>query len=83
MSIQDKRRELFEAGINIRTRMRNEHGDYVLGEVRDRWDGFNAALDAVVIQLPVDLSLSASDDPWYVRDLCKYAIESAGLRVKK
>lgn len=50
--VEKKRRELFEAGINIRTRTRNEHGDYVLGEIRDMWAGFNAALDAVEIWLP-------------------------------
>ena len=51
-SVESTRRELFEAGINIRTRTRNEHGDYVLGEIRDMWSGFNLALDSIEIDLP-------------------------------
>lgn len=39
-------------------------------------------LEAREVVLPCDRSLSASDDPWYVRNICKDAIEAAGIKVK-
>ncbi|MFK4135942.1 hypothetical protein ACI2KR_27210 [Pseudomonas luteola] len=35
-------RDDFEAGLNPRARIRNEHGDYVLPSVQDRWSGWLA-----------------------------------------
>lgn len=47
------------------------------------WYGWQASRAALVVELPDSRSLSASDDPWSVRDWCKGAIESAGVRVKE
>lgn len=38
----DGEREAFEAGINPHCRKRNEHGDYVVPEIQDRWEGWQA-----------------------------------------
>jgi hypothetical protein len=38
----DGERGAFEAGINPHCRKRNEHGDYVVPEIQDRWDGWQA-----------------------------------------
>lgn len=38
----DGEREAFEAGINPHCSKRNEHGDYVVPEIQDRWDGWQA-----------------------------------------
>lgn len=96
-SVEDTRRELFEAGINIRTLTRNEHGDYVLGEIRDMWSGFNLALDTVEIELPPqDISHYGGPDSEYgpsyeqvegagynhgISD-CRLSIESLNLGLK-
>ena len=40
--MNNQEREAFEAGINPHCRKRNEHGDYVVPEIQDRWDGFQA-----------------------------------------
>lgn len=38
----EQERQAFEAGINPHCRKRNEHGDYVVPEIQDRWDGWQA-----------------------------------------
>jgi chloramphenicol O-acetyltransferase len=87
-TVEEVRRELFEAGINIRTRTRNEHGDYVLGEIRDMWAGFSAALDAVEIQLPSERKIrhmpTPDENQSYNEALenCRDAIEQTGLGLK-
>ena len=48
-------------------------------QMRNVWLASRAEL---VVELPSDRSLSASDDPWSVRDWCKHAIETAGVGVK-
>ncbi|BAR92341.1 hypothetical protein [Stutzerimonas frequens] len=37
----------------------------------------------LVVELPGDRELSASDDPWGVRDWCGNAIEAAGAKWRK
>ncbi|MBL4833603.1 MAG: hypothetical protein JKY26_06465 [Pseudomonas sp.] len=37
----------------------------------------NVSLDTLLAALPSENSLSASDDPWYVLDLCRRAIADA------
>lgn len=88
-SIEQKRRELFEASLH---RDWDEHlvfldrdGDgYVFGDINSAWWAFNAALDAVEIDLPEKwgeytesgfAACSAIDD-------CRDAIESTGLGLK-
>lgn len=39
---KDLERAAFEAGINPHCRRRNEHGDYVIPEIQDRWNGWQA-----------------------------------------
>lgn len=88
MSIEEKRRKAFEAAYPAPKGVRwdAEHGQY-----RGDWPAdqlyfeklkvWNAALDSVVVELPTDRSMTALDDPWYVRDMCQDAIEAAGLKV--
>ena len=51
------------------------------GDMSVAWWGWQASREAVVIELPCDRSFSASDDPWFVREQCKGAIEDQGLKV--
>lgn len=81
-TVEEVRRELFEAGINIRTRTRNEHGDYVLGEIRDMWAGFSAALDAVEIQLPELAEGFADHVNEHAQTVFLDAIEQTGLGLR-
>jgi hypothetical protein len=39
---KDVERAAFEAGINPHCRRRNEHGDYAIPEIQDRWNGWQA-----------------------------------------
>lgn len=86
--IEKKRREVFEAQLvsahpGAATLLyRGKNGKYVNGYVQSRFDGFNAALDAVEIELPHDRSLSASDDPWQVKEWCAEAITATGLGLR-
>ena len=96
-SVEQARRELFESwyaadmrkctGFITTTsdigRRRGAKGDYAdYPCMHGKWLGFNGALDAVLIELPSDRSLSASDDPWYVLEQCRAAIEQTGLGIK-
>lgn len=57
------------------------NGDYRNQHVQRYWLGWKASREAVVVELPCDRSFSASDDPWFVREQCKGAIEDQGLKV--
>ena len=87
--IQQARRAAFESSLETRNRQRAESGFDVLKpeEVRLMWWAFNAALDAVEIELP---QLAAS---WYESEkqlksatqaveFCRTAIESTILGIK-
>lgn len=97
MSIEERRREAFEAWMSgqlkldsrVPQEMRDDifrletgYGQYENGKIQIAWASWNAAMGSVEIELPCDRSISASDDPWYMRDLCKDAIEACGLKVK-
>ncbi len=90
--VEKKRRELFEAhlkqshpddyaedGDRI---FKREGAGYDWHWVNEFWLCFNAALDAVEIELPHDRSLSASDDPWQVKEWCAEAITATGLGLR-
>lgn len=91
-TVEEVRRELFEA--HIKTANPDDYaqdGDrlfqwngasYAWTWVNWDWLLWNAALDAVEIQLPSERSLSASDDPWSVREWCIGAIEQTGLGLR-
>lgn len=95
MSIQDKRREAFEdwyaKQFNIETgrtldpkefeRLRGDEGNYRrYPSLRGKWEGWNAALDSVEIELP-GLFIQQPEKLYPTRWLLD-AIESAGLKVK-
>jgi hypothetical protein len=77
----------FKAGINIRTRTRNEHGEYILGEIRDMWSGFNLALDSIEIDLPNKRPISNGGGLYEVArngtiNGCSLLIEALNLGLK-
>lgn len=86
--IQQARRELFEAWT------KSEHGDLTRrqdGEYFDdlthgAWLGFNAALDCVVIELPLGAPgyMSDTEESCFMHGVsyCRAAIESTDLGVK-
>lgn len=93
MSIEQKRRELFERAYSKLDQQAAEHllfirddGQYGYHTTRTAWACFNSALDAVEIELPkriVDWSTDSWGDGFNVsRDRCKEAIESTGLGIK-
>lgn len=61
----------------------HETGGYYADGADLAWSAWQASRAALAVELPDSRSLSASDDPWSVRDWCKDAIESAGVRVKE
>ncbi|WP_313328365.1 hypothetical protein [Pseudomonas qingdaonensis] len=61
---------------------KGEDGEYLNYAAQCYWLFWQASREAVVIELPCDRSFSASDDPWFVREQCKGAIEDQGLKVK-
>ncbi len=83
--VEKKRRELFEGIMSqkysaaIGWHERDENG-YLMATIRDQWTGFNAALDAVLIELPDACSLP--DDAWVARDQCAAAITATGLGLR-
>lgn len=86
MSIEEKRREGFEAfciseagGYCEEHLERDEHGQYTI--LWEYWGLWNAALDSVVIQLPEPWTEAFMKSESMLQD-CKFAIESAGLKVK-
>lgn len=85
MTVEEKRRELFERDIHAQASRRNEVGDYVLPSIQDRWAGFNAALDAIEIELPSGFTHhTGADYTAYVMDADQVveAIESLNLGIK-
>ena len=82
MTIEEKRRELFEKCL---TKSWPKHlvdfmhdGDrYVFSDINSAWQGFNAALDAVEIELPCSAETGGEGI-----DACRAAIESTGLGLK-
>lgn len=92
MTTEEKRRELFEAWF---TKTYTAHklsprqtncgiltDGYADSRVDLCWKGFNAALDAVVIELPNEVSHVTSIPFEEGRDAVLAAIESTGLGIK-
>lgn len=92
MTIEQKRRELFEDVFSMEANlaMSADHpGEYQADFVRHYWYAFNAALDAVVIELPTVDRPSHAGTEWIqvaAQDEYKHrvtaAIESTGLGLK-
>lgn len=100
--VEQKRRELFEAWLPSHywlgeMEIARDGDDYAHEEVQVAWEVFNAALDAVVIELPErDTSSAGGPDSEmgpsyeqvegcgynYALDDCRAAIESTGLGIK-
>lgn len=88
MTIEQKRRELFEAWYAKRYGSR-EHSAWAHAEFCDSWEAWNAAIDAVVIQLPTVDRPSHAGTEWIqvaAQDEYKHrvtaAIESTALGLK-
>lgn len=85
--VEKKRRELFEEIMSqkysaaIGWHERDENG-YLMAIIRSQWDLFNAALDAVEIDLVDPGTLSASDSPWEILEHCREAITDTGLGLR-
>lgn len=87
---QQARRAAFEADFKIRRKstfpeieLSRDSGDgYKYNPAQSDWEAWNAALDSIMIELPADRSLSASDDPWYVVEQCRHAIRAAGVKTR-
>ena len=106
MSIEEKRREKFEAWyakqFNIETgraldpaeleRLRGEEGNYRgHPSLRGKWEGWNAALDSVVIDMPSFREVRMGRPQEVTQydsgvnhgiEICTDAIEACGLKVK-
>jgi hypothetical protein len=84
--VNETRRAKFEvwARSNDFALCRLKDGGYSNAMAFWSWIAFNAALDAVEIELPDEGDISASDSPWDMRRDCRAAIESTnlGLRIK-
>ena len=82
MTIEEKRRKLFEAWMGEQglesewEPLRNCYKDF---PAHFAWQAFNVALDAVVIELPFVIDYTGSD--LAIED-CRAAIESTGLGLK-
>lgn len=83
--VEQKRREMFEAwadgqGYDLQ---RNDLVFYEHGATRCAWSGFQAACDAVVIELPESwVPTDAQERGWEMIGKFRAAIEAAGLKVK-
>lgn len=61
----------------------SDRGKYVAENMAAvAWLAWQASRAALVVELPDDASIAASDDPWSVRDWCMDAVEAAGVTVK-
>lgn len=86
----DKMREEFEAwrlakfcgGEERLKKCSNAPDVYYYTSEQAAWQAWQASRAALAVELPDSRSLSASGDPWSVRDWCKGAIEAAGVKVK-
>ena len=83
MTIEEKRRELFDAWASkLRlSRLNRGHDEYTSWELTLMNLAFNAALDAVVIELP-DCDPGEVIPYGLAVDDCRTAIESTGLGLK-
>src|SRR4030067_3876568 len=93
MTIEQKRRELFEAwwadckGKGYAP-LRYKGGQYVSDAALWSWIGFNAALDAVAIQMPKECDVEEWSESLitlhegYSAEAVRAAIEYTGLRLK-
>lgn len=84
MSIEEKRREAFEAwalsqGMNIKSDL--TVFDYAYSRTENAWRIWNAALDSVEIELPQPWTEAFMKSESMLQD-CKFAIEACGLKVK-
>lgn len=81
----ERRREAFEAHYSKelprteQNRFGRDGNRYCNPHIQSRWDGWNAALDSAVVELP-DVK-AATDIAYFNADVVD-AIERAGLRVK-
>lgn len=93
MSIEEKRREAFEAWIldnhcgEEDLISRDSEGEYYSVGVAERWEMYNAALDSVVIELPYMPRANYANQHSFncaieAMFLARIAVESAGLKVK-
>lgn len=80
MSIQEKRREGFEAWFQAEMLPRITGSQAIVRAMCEK--GWNAALDSVVIELPKDVTNVTWPAYEQARDDILGAIESAGLKVK-
>jgi len=83
--VEKKRRQLYESRVVLPdTAQWNEDSKSYTGAnfwlAQFGWDAFNAALDAVLIELPDACSLP--DDAWVARDQCAAAITATGLGLR-
>lgn len=86
--IMEARRKWFEewmaagAGVELRkvVAARSGDGGYALKEINIAWDGWNAALDSVCVELPQPFE--GDDFTMYDGKEIVEAIERAGLKVK-
>lgn len=105
MTIEEKRRELFEASMAKEliaegyqpasvpsVLARGSDGEYQTIRMAGAWLGFNAALDAVVIELPRAFNMEPGDGPgvypmedpdgdWINVNEARAVLEAAGLKV--
>lgn len=86
-SIEQKRRELFEAWHKkefpaVEVRAQNLLGTYTRQQVELAWLVFCAALDSIVIQMPNRFEYSSPDSAGAAIFDCASAIESTNLGLK-
>lgn len=83
-SVEDTRRQLFEHEyVQYRQYLkRNKDGSYNEEWVESRWQGFNAALDCVEIELPHEVSHVTCPQFEEGRDAVLVAIEATNLGLK-
>ena len=88
-TIEQTRRELFEAWVVTFNNMPaalfvDERGRYIDDWIQCRWLGFNAAMDAVVIGIPLEWPPVCEKDEGAneMRDAVLDAIESTNLGLK-
>lgn len=85
--IEKKRRELFEQIMSkkysaaIGWHERDENG-YMMATIRDQWTGFNAALDAVEIELPEEFDKRDVQGLDYDEVVAAITATGLGLRIK-
>lgn len=92
-TVEETRRELFEAwAVREQESIKRHQDGYFDYHTHGAWIGFNAALDAVEIELPSPISGHNTDANGFVNpvaveydeciDECRAAIESTSLGIK-